>query len=269
LSTTGFQPSNNDIMKSQNGFATYYDGYGWYPGDFTMNPGQGYLYLSNAATNKTLTYNISREMNDDPIREQTHWTPVTGFESTMSVTGVIIIDGVEQVSDQLEIGAFCGDECRGARIASYFPVTQQFTVPISIAGLPDDIITFRIYDHATETELDLDSNSTLTFEINGIVPPSGFNWFEFDFTSPVVVGVDELTEGKVKIYPNPTNDILYIEGAVDHCRCEIYTATGQLVYKNDNCQNKLKVDVSGIQPGAYIIKLMSADNIINKVFIKK
>jgi len=117
-------------------------------------------------------------------KAQTHWTPASGFESTMSVTGIIVIDGVEQASNQLEIGAFCGDQCRGAKIASYFPVTKQYTVPISIAGLAGDAITFKVYDHAIGQELDLTSESSLTFVINGVIPSSGFNWFQFVFTTP-------------------------------------------------------------------------------------
>ena len=120
-------------------------------------------------------------------KAQTHWTPVTGYESTMSVTGIIRIDNVEQTSTDLEIGAFWGDECRGAKIASLFPLTNQYTVPISIAGIDGDHITFRIYDHALNTELELDSENSLTFVTNGVIPsPGSFNWFEFAFTTPVI-----------------------------------------------------------------------------------
>lgn len=115
-------------------------------------------------------------------KAQTHWTPVTGIETTMSVTGVIIIDGVEQTSTQLEIGAFCGDECRGAKKAGFFPPTSQYTVPISIAGLTGDLITFRIYDHSIGEELDLECENTITFEINAVIGTIG-NWFEFAFTT--------------------------------------------------------------------------------------
>lgn len=117
-------------------------------------------------------------------KAQTHWTPVTGIETTMSVTGIIIIDGVEQTSTQLEIGAFCGNECRGAKKAGFFPPTSQYTVPISIAGLTGDLITFRIYDHSLGEELDLECENTITFEVNAVIGTIG-NWFEFSFTTPL------------------------------------------------------------------------------------
>ncbi len=120
------------------------------------------------------------------VFSQTHWTPVTGIESTMSVTGVIIIDGVEQQSNQLEIGAFCGDECRGAKKASYNPVWHRYTVPISICGNDGDIIVFRIFNHDPEvnTELDLQSLNTITFVTNAIIGNTNATAFQFAFTTP-------------------------------------------------------------------------------------
>lgn len=114
---------------------------------------------------------------------QTHWTQVQGLENTMSVTGIIIIDNVEQESNQLEIGAFYGDECRGAKKASYHPVYHQYTVPISIAGNDGEVITFRIYDHSQGIELELESLSTITFATNAVIG-SGGDFFEFAFATP-------------------------------------------------------------------------------------
>lgn len=51
----GFQPSANDIIKGQNGYATYIPGLGWLP-EFTLEPGKGYLYHSNNITTQTLMF---------------------------------------------------------------------------------------------------------------------------------------------------------------------------------------------------------------------
>ena len=115
---------------------------------------------------------------------QTHWTPITGLQNTMSVTGVIIIDNVEQQSNQLEIGAFCGDECRGAKKASFHPVYHKYTVPISISGRAEgEVITFRIYDHSQSMELELESLSTLSFVTDEVIG-TGNAPYEFVFVTP-------------------------------------------------------------------------------------
>ena len=54
---SNFTPADRDVIKSaNNGKATYYQGYGWRGGLTTMEPGQGYIYKSNATTTQTFTY---------------------------------------------------------------------------------------------------------------------------------------------------------------------------------------------------------------------
>ena len=114
-----------------------------------------------------------------------HWSPIGGTQYNMTVKGIIVIDGVTQTSNQLEIGAFCGDECRGSRKAAVFPPTGEYTVMLTIVSnvYSGETITFRIYDHATQQELNLTSESTLVFEHN-TNQGSMNNWYPFVFTSP-------------------------------------------------------------------------------------
>lgn len=112
-----------------------------------------------------------------------HWTPV-GLEHNMTVSGIILIDGNEQMVSTLEVGAFCGEQCRGSRRGQYFSMTGQYVVPLQIQGNANgEVITFRLYDHTTQQELDLASVNTLEFEINGRIGAPG-NWYQFSFTSP-------------------------------------------------------------------------------------
>ena len=114
-----------------------------------------------------------------------HWTPV-GLEMNMTVNGIILIDGEEQAVTTLEVGAFCGDECRGSRRGAYFGMTGQYVVPLQIQGNTNgETITFRLYDHATQQELDLVSVNTLEFDNNGRLGTPG-NWYLFAFMTPVV-----------------------------------------------------------------------------------
>ncbi|MBQ8958332.1 MAG: hypothetical protein IJ057_07535, partial [Bacteroidales bacterium] len=66
----GFNPVGDDILKGQDDFASYYEGYGWYPDDFMLMPGQSYLYYSNAKESKTLVYaGGSRGWNASKVRK--------------------------------------------------------------------------------------------------------------------------------------------------------------------------------------------------------
>lgn len=101
-----------------------------------------------------------------------HWTPESAsYSETMTLYAVIQINGVEQYSDQLEVGVFCGDECRGTAVASEFFITNRFLVILSIYGEIGHQLTFKLYDHGTEQELNLASPDAVTFIQDGYGNP--------------------------------------------------------------------------------------------------
>jgi len=100
-----------------------------------------------------------------------HWTPDDStYEDNMPLTGVIQINGVEQQSTTLEVGVFCGDECRGSGMPIYFFPTQRYVVQLLIFGETGHQLTFKLYDHALGQELNLVSPETVTFNSDGTVP---------------------------------------------------------------------------------------------------
>lgn len=97
-----------------------------------------------------------------------HWTPDDSqFASYMNVLCVVNIDGVEQERTDLEIGAFCGEQCRGSKFAEQFPVTGKYIFRLAVYGNSGDNITFRLYDHELQTELELESQDVLVWEMDG------------------------------------------------------------------------------------------------------
>lgn len=132
-----------------------------------------------------------------------HWSPITGTQYNMTVKGVIVIDGVQQANNMLEIGAFCGDECRGSRKATLFPPTQEYIVTLAVVSnvVSGETITFRIYDHNTQQELELESLSTLIFADNtNAGDPT--NWFQIAFATPTPPGFHFITSGNWSVSAN-------------------------------------------------------------------
>lgn len=96
-----------------------------------------------------------------------HWTPNdSGYEDNMTLTGVICLNGVEQQSTILEVGVFCGEECRGSGLPTYFYPTQRYVVQLLVFGETGDQLTFKLYDHALGQEIDMVSQDTV-FNANG------------------------------------------------------------------------------------------------------
>ena len=77
------------------------------------------------------------------------------------LNGTLVIDGVEQANGNLEIGVFDQDGiCRGAKLPTVFPRTGQYVYQLQIRGNEGFTYSFRVYDHETETELNLIDNVT-------------------------------------------------------------------------------------------------------------
>ncbi len=72
----------------------------------------------------------------------------------------------------------------------------------------------------------------------------------------VVASMKEAVKAGVKIYPNPTNGIIYVEGA-NIQGAKIYTLSGQLL---KNCSlNANQVDVNQLPNGMYLLQLEGVD----------
>lgn len=221
---SGFTPSANDVFKGQGKTSVYYEDYGWFP-DFTLQPGNSYMYKSNDAENKTLVYSIGRStaVSGEP---EHHWQPIGGNQYNMSVTGVIVIDGVEQQSTALEVGAFCGDECRASEFAQYFPVTQQYVVTMTIRSnsASGETITFRLYDHNTGMEPYGVSPNSITFVTDAIVGSMN-NWYQFAFVSSQTISTD-LAQGWTWFAPTVQTSIEAIQTALGGAYVQILAKNG-------------------------------------------
>ena len=153
-----------------------------------------------------------------------HWTPITGTQYNMTMNGIILIDGVEQTTTMLEVGAFCGDECRGSMLPEFFPPSQQYVVALTVVSNQQsgEEIVFRLYDHSTGQELELESVNNITFENNAMIGNMG-DWYQFSFVTPVqpqtftlpITGYGESVGGYYLIAP-PIDDVNpeHIEGMV-------------------------------------------------------
>ncbi len=115
------------------------------------------------------------------MAQEHHWIPNQTFENTMDGIGIVIIDGEEQFTDAIELGIFCGDDCRGSFFAE--DEGDHWFYYFSMGGVSGETFTFRLFDHSIQEELDVTcTNEAVPFEINGFLG----DWdepFEIAFTS--------------------------------------------------------------------------------------
>ncbi|WP_298156296.1 kelch repeat-containing protein [Flavobacterium sp.] len=86
----------------------------------------------------------------------------------------------------------------------------------------------------------------------------------FDYNYPIVtdsantlitetLGTDPATNPSVTCYPNPVNDVLFINGSSPEGRAGVYDTAGRIV-KNCNISNN-RIDLSGLSKGIYFVKI--------------
>lgn len=83
------------------------------------------------------------------------------------------------------------------------------------------------------------------------------------------VGVEKVEPHKIKVYPNPANDIIIIE-AKDVKSIEFIDLQGKTILsKAINGENIDPINVSQLQEGIYIVKVIGYNNVsTQKVIIK-
>ena len=94
-----------------------------------------------------------------------HWTPVQHPAGTnMGVTCVVVINGVQSESTQLELGAFDqGNVCRGSQMPMDNPFLGGQLYMIQVYGTDGDVFTFKLYDQAEEKELTYLQSPTVSY----------------------------------------------------------------------------------------------------------
>ena len=143
-------------------------------------------YSFTVTDNHNLVANFLRDL---------HWSvDIYQYPYNMSVTGIIQIYGEEQSETSLEIGAFCGDVCRGTQRLTYFPQVDRYLVYLTLYGNSGDVMSFRLYDNALGEELDLACASTISFVPDGIIG-TPFDPYVFDFDNSIVDQVSNFSEG--------------------------------------------------------------------------
>ena len=82
-------------------------------------------------------------------------------------------------------------------------------------------------------------------------------------------GIDDMN-ASFGIYPNPVDDILYIETEVATEAIMVYDVLGRLQdYKSISQQEVIMVDVSGLNAGVYFVKIITENGKVVRRVVKR
>ena len=130
----------------------------------------------------TVTESASYTANFIEASTANHWTTIVGTQYNLTMSGVVYIDDLAQTSTALEVGAFCGNECRGSARAQLFPPTGDYVVSLTVVSneVNGEAITFRLFDHRIQQEFPTECINSITFNANDNYGEMG-NWYPFVF----------------------------------------------------------------------------------------
>ena len=107
----------------------------------------------------------------------------SAYEFNMNVTASVYIDDVEQQDANLEIGVFYGEELRGSALPRLSPLVSKYIYDLTIYSDETCNLSFKLYDHNTNTVSDLVCEQILTFDANG-TEGNAFNPYVINFVTP-------------------------------------------------------------------------------------
>ena len=108
------------------------------------------------------------------------------FSSNMTGTFQVRIDGVVQTSTALELGAFVGNQCRAKETLEPVPapLPSISVASLTINGEAGDMLSFYLFDHTLEEELEVLCATVIAWEDNANIG-SVIDPIVLDFITPI------------------------------------------------------------------------------------
>lgn len=269
---TGLAAKEGDQIKGQIGFASYSGG-SWYGSLQYMTPGLGYMYYSNNSATSIFNYpsqylSLSKVGSQSVEVESMKWmVDVNKYQMSMTVTGTASINSSEVTNSDLQVAVFVGDECRGTATLKYVDSYQRYMAFLMVWGNLDDVnkkITFKSYNTTSTQELIAD-NKLLSFVPDNIIgtPASPY---QISFATS---GNKEVEINRLKVYPNPVNDVLHFDyDPSDIQQLEVVDNMGRILV-SDSRMITNSINVGHLVPGVYTLRIKYNGNVTNHMFVRK
>ena len=232
------------------------------------------IYNGEAANNNNQIYTMERQMNGSQTWVRFALDEVVTYDPSLPLW--IGVDS-PNVENPIPCGAYTGDD-NGALVrigGNWKPITyygfyftwllRAYTQPAE--GTND--FTYRLYwgpedaynyqmaplmEGLSATSATHNSNDDLRYNVTAV-----WNGRETDFSNSVYLGpsvsVPETIEpSKVKVYPNPTQYQLQVEGQGLQ-RVTLYNLTGQIIYDRDVQHDHVTLPTSSLSKGIYLLNI--------------
>ncbi len=195
-----------------------------------------------------------------------------GTEIASNTTGIFSQGGIAN-GDSLYViayGMVCENVSSSQAITIHQPVQPGFTVTGSNRDWDftdtTSNITSRIWDFGDNSATQTAASVSHTYGVNDVFNVRLYtvdnNSCEDSAAQQVTtdnVGVIDALISQVKLYPNPASSYLQVETGFIVQEAEIWNTAGQKIQAKEVNTDKFELDLSGMAPGAYLLKLKWKD----------
>ena len=262
--------SAGDYIKSQDGFADYYEGFGWYGILDTMNPTEGYMLDAN--NSGTLLYpesgSLSIASSSYDLSRQFDEFDNTDYEYNGSVTiAVELSDVIPQAGDKIR--AYHNEQLRGVSNGTICPINNKLVFPMMFYGYEEgEELSFEYYNGSNEPIKLLE---TIQF-----IPDMHLN----DALNPYIMSDEHpLVYSLSDAYPNPFNPSTTINYSIadniNDLSINVYDIRGRLVDRlyegaREKGEYQFVWNASALSSGVYFIHMIAGEHVFtNKVMLVK
>lgn len=217
VALASLNPADGDLVKSQTAFAQYIAGFGWIGNLKFMQPPQGYqLRLSGSGT---LTYPSGNAKPEDMTEDRgpataAYWqVDPTQYEHNMTLIGMLVQGDQNTTPANTELGAFVGDDLRGAAQAVWVePAGAYLYFLTTYANTAGELLHFKMYNPANGAVAPLAETMYFASDLHQgtIDEPVPFTLQSTGWSDPAAVQ-------RFDLQPNPFSEstMLLFETAVD------------------------------------------------------
>ena len=188
------------------------------------------------------------------------YTPITPTEPTISVDELVIDESGELTT---------------------FTITNETNSPFTLTDIYEEADTLYLDMFTSEPlprTLEVGESIDVTVGVNIPLPGKGYvethiviisdlasQYITVKIDDSLITGVDENLAASFEVYPNPTNNTLYINGDVQDVT--IFNAVGQQVLFVENANT---IDVAELSEGLYFVRMSDKNgNSVVKKIVKK
>jgi len=267
---------HSDLIKNQSQFAIYDDVLGWLGSLKQLTPGEGYVYLSGDAADKTFTYatgSPSAKSAKPSVKER---VPQRWFKQRRQhkhhmplVAQVVDVEDAEAGV----LAAFVGKELRGW--SEYLRFKGQDLHLTSISGDSTELLRFEFITpnkrYPVLEELAFDSIQTqgsleVPVELH-LGQPTALGHGRHAHAlaslasiveeSPTTTEVETIQMPEVTLYPNPATGMVTLANlSPQGATLRMYNLKGKLVLAVDQVTaSTVQLDISGLPAGLYLVNI--------------